>query len=324
MVDLGRYLESKTDAWSEAVYSASIQNPWFTSGFIESATEKIVGQFLQETALRNWISKYRISDKPTNKNVGIVMAGNIPMVGFHDFLCTFLAGHKQTIRFSSKDRILIPFLLELIRKWDPESTSLIESSEQLKGCDAYIATGGDRTSMLFEQYFGKYPHIIRKNRTSVAILDGNETPEELRALADDVHMYFGLGCRNITKIMVPAEYDFIPLIEAFKSYSNLRDITRYANNYDYQLSLLLLNQTPYMSSEGILLVESNSFFSPISVLHYEFYQDKECLISELNGKDEIQCIVGHGLIPFGEAQCPGLSIYADGVDTMQFLTELSN
>lgn len=323
MVDLGNYLQSEPEAWKEAVCKASIQNPWFTPGFIQSATEQIIGQFLQESALQNWLTRYSISDNPSTKNVGIVMAGNIPMVGFHDFLCTFLAGHKQTIRYSSKDQILLPFLLEQIKGWYPETTQLIESSENLKGCDAYIATGGERTSMLFEQYFGKYPHIIRKNRTSVAVLNGNETPQELMALADDVHMYFGLGCRNITKIMVPADYDFIPLIEAFRSYASLREITRYANNYDYQLSLLLLNQIPYMSSEGVLLVESDSFFSPISVLHYGFYEDRGQLLAELKSRDEIQCIVGHDLIPFGEAQCPGLSVYADGIDTMQFLIDLN-
>jgi hypothetical protein len=322
MVKLGEYLQSEPDEWKTAVHQASIQNPWFTPAFINSATEQIIDQFLQDSALKKWLDQYPVSEEPTKKNVGIVMAGNIPMVGFHDFLCTFLAGHQQTIQFSSKDKVLLPFLLEQIKSWFPETSTLFNSAPNLKGCDAYIATGGDRASLIFEQYFSKYPHIIRKNRTSVAILDGNETEEELLALADDVHLYFGLGCRNITQIMVPVGYDFIPLINAFKSYAHLRDITRYANNYDYQLSLLLLNQTPYMSSEGLLLVESEQVFSPISVLNYRYYQERVQIIAALNGDNAIQCMVGHGLMPFGSAQCPGLNTYADGEDTMRFLTSL--
>jgi hypothetical protein len=191
----------------------------------------------------------------------------------------------------------------------------------LKGCDAYIATGSNNSARYFEQYFSKYPSIIRKNRTSIAILDGTETNEKLEKLSDDIHVFFGLGCRNVTKIYVPENYDFFPLLQSFYQYKYFSDHHKYKNNYDYNLSIQLMNSRYYMTNESTLLVENDSFFSPISQLNYGFYSDKETLVGNLKNHQEIQCIVGLD-IPFGMAQQPGLNDYADGIDTLDFLINL--
>jgi hypothetical protein len=192
----------------------------------------------------------------------------------------------------------------------------------LKDCDAYIATGSDNSARYFEYYFSKYPHIIRKNRTSVAILDGTETKEELESLADDIQLYFGLGCRNITQIWVPQEYDFVPLLGALRKYDHYKDHDKYKNNFDYQLTIAIMNNRFYMSNDSIVLLENESPFSPISQLHYQYYTDKPAAIAALD-KNKIQCIVGRNFIPFGDAQKPGLSDFPDGIDTMEFLSAIT-
>ncbi|MEI9909839.1 MAG: hypothetical protein WDO71_09315 [Bacteroidota bacterium] len=208
--------------------------------------------------------------EPASKTSGIVMAGNIPLVGFHDLLCVFIAGHKAIIKPSSKDDTLIRHLAAKLIEWEIEVSELIQFAEMLKNCEAYIATGSNNSAGYFEYYFKKYPHIIRRNRTSVAILTGHETHDELAKLADDVYCYFGLGCRNVTKIHVPKEYDFIPLLTAFKKYDYLAEHHKYKNNYDYNLAIHLLNKKMYMSNPSLLLIEEASPFSPISQLNYEF------------------------------------------------------
>ena len=205
---------------------------------------------------------------------------------------------------------------------DEEIQDLLIFSEMLIGCDAYIATGSNNSSGYFEYYFGKYPHIIRRNRTSAAILTGQETNEELDKLADDVYLYFGLGCRNVTKLYVPEGYDFIPLLTVFKKYNYLADNHKYKNNYDYNLAIHLLNKKFYMSNESFLLVEEASLFSPISQLNYEYYSDPESLINSLKQNKDLQAIAGKNFIPFGDTQKPSLNDYADGVDTMAFLLRL--
>ncbi|HRH61607.1 MAG TPA: hypothetical protein PL045_13610 [Chitinophagaceae bacterium] len=206
--------------------------------------------------------------------------------------------------------------------YDSEVSNYIQFADMLKGCDAYIATGSNNSGRYFDYYFAKYPHIIRRNKTSVAILDGNETDEELSLLADDMLLYFGLGCRNVTQLYVPKGYDFIQLLTALKKYDYFPDHHKYKNNFDYQLALLLLNNKFYMSSGGVLLVENESAFSPISEVHYSFYESKEDAIKKINSSADVQCIVGKGFMPFGKAQSPSLTDYADGVDTMRFLNGL--
>ena len=193
----------------------------------------------------------------------------------------------------------------------------------LKSCDAYIATGSNNSSRYFEYYFSRYPNIIRKNRTSVSVLTGKETPEELESLADDVHLYFGLGCRNVTKIYVPRGYDFIPLLDACKKYSWMIEHHKYKNNYDYNLAIHLLNKKYYMTNGSVLLVEEPSLFSPISQLNYEFYGPEQDPVRQLAGHPDLQCLVGQGGIPLGRSQQPRLKDYADGIDSLSFLAGLA-
>ena len=223
---------------------------------------------------------------------------------------------------SSKDDILLKHLVEKMISWEPSLSAYISFAEMLKGCDAYIATGSNNSARYFDQYFSKYPSIIRRNRTAIAILEGNETTGELELLADDIHQYFGLGCRNITKLFVPAGYDFVPLLRAFDKYKYFADHHKFKNNYDYQLSIALLNNIFYMTNGSALLLENAAIFSAISQLNYSFYEDENKVPELLKGNEDIQCICGHTGIAFGQAQCPSVMDYADGVDTMQFLLSL--
>jgi len=318
---LGQYILSGSPEWLEAKKRASLINPWFTSEFIDIAAGNIAELFLDKQKLKNWTTSYKI-ETVSPKKIGIVMAGNIPLVGFHDFLCVFISGHKAIIKASSKDEVLIKHLAQKLTEWDKEINEMIVFQEMLKDCDAYIATGSNNSARYFEYYFKKYPHIIRRNRTSVAILNGNETTTELEKLADDVHLYFGMGCRNVTKIFVPKDYDFIPLLTAFKKYDHFKDHHKYKNNYDYNLALHILNGKFYMANESIILLENPPIFSPISQLNYEFYTDKNTIEESLRSMEDLQCTVGHGHIPLGQAQLPSLTDYADGIDTINFLIKL--
>lgn len=321
---LGQYLLSESEEWMAARQKASRENGWFIPEFLDLAIKNIAGSFLDKQELEKWAKHYSIAGETTARAaIGIVMAGNIPLVGFHDFLCVLISGHRAVIKPSSKDQVLIRHLTDKLLEWEPSLAPFITYSDMLKNCDAYIATGSNNTSRYFEYYFGKYPNIIRRNRTSFAILDGSETTEELSKLADDVYLYFGLGCRNVTKLYVPTAYDFVPLLEAFRKYNYLADHHKYKNNYDYNLALHILNKKYYMTNGSVLLVEDPGFFSPISQLNYEYYSDKNSLLVSLQNNNDLQCMVGKGLVAFGNAQCPRLADYADGVDTMEFLTRLT-
>lgn len=364
LVELGKYCLSADPAWEGAKRRAQAENGWFIPEFIDLSIRQIATEFLQKDHLTKWAAGYGLpAAQPAPKNIGLIMAGNIPLVGFHDFLCIFISGHRQTIKPSSKDQVLIRRLVDQLGSYDDRVPSLVRFAERLNGCDAYIATGSNNSARYFDYYFGKYPHIIRRNRTSAAVLSGRETPEELALLADDVYQYFGLGCRNVTRIHVPENYDFVPLLEAFRKYDYLADLAKYKHNYDYQLTILILNKKYYMSNESILLSENSSPFSPISVLNYQYYRPGDDPAAALAANPDIQCVVGQaapavgqasqhpGLngfhpapeivadgspaaagsvtdanplspIPFGKAQRPGLTDYADGVDTMAFLSGL--
>lgn len=316
---LGNYLLSANPELESVMEQAQHKNSWFIPSFISLAVENIAKAFLQKEKLQNWLAKYPERDNQSSKDVGVVMAGNIPAVGFHDLLCILLSGHTASIKLSSKDEVLIRHFMEKLISWEPALAERIRFREMLKGCDAYIATGSNNSARYFHEYFGKFPHIIRKNRTAVAILDGRETREELEKLSDDVFQYFGLGCRNVTKLLVPNDYDFTLLLDIFKRYSWLKDYHHYNNNFDYNLSLILLNKEPLISNEMVLLLERSSPFSSISVLHYEKYARPA---PDLKAGENLQCIVGHGHLAFGSAQRPSLYDYADGIDTMEFLTSL--
>jgi len=320
---LGSYILSGDARWKEAREKASLQNGWFAPEFVALAIENIAKKFLKEDELTRWSANYKIQTLNSSpRKVGIVMAGNIPLVGFHDLLSVFISGHKAVIKPSSKDEVLIKELAEVLKTWEPQVSSLIEFSEMLKDCDAYITTGSNNTSRYFEYYFGKYRHIIRRNKTSVAVLTGNETKIDLEGLAGDVYQFFGLGCRNVTKLYVPKGYDFGSLLEVFKKYDYLADHHKYKNNYDYNLTLHILNNKFYMTNGSILLVEDSSIFSPISQLNYEYYASRDELLSSLYNNQDIQGIIEKNHIPFGQAQSPGLFDYADKVDTMEFLQSL--
>lgn len=323
LLRLGGFIKSDDDGWQTAKQKARAENAWFTDEFIDLAATNIAEQFLTEESLQKLIDLYSIPlENKSPKKVGIVMAGNIPMVGFHDLLCTFLTGHYAVVKLSSKDPVLIKFLVTKLTAWSPAAEPYFTFGDMLKGCDAYIATGSNNSSKYFEYYFGKYPHIIRRARTSVAILTGDESTEELAQLADDVYQYFGLGCRNVTKIFVPGGYDFARLLNVFKKYNYLADHPKYKNNYDYNLAILLLNRRQYMSNESLLLVEDPSPFSPISQLHYQVYKNKEGVREALRNDKSIQCVVSLQDTQFGKAQCPDVCNFADGIDTMEFLIGL--
>lgn len=320
LVRLADYLQGNSEEWQDIKLRAADMNAWFTQGNIELAIHNICTRMLDADKLRAWMHGYSVTASP--KRVGIVAAGNIPLVGFHDFLCGFMSGHINVLKLSSKDEILLKHIVGKLIEWQPQIAQQVIIADNLKGCYAYIATGSNNTARYFEEYFGKYPHIIRKNRTSVAMLDGTETPEELSLLMDDVFTYFGLGCRNVTQVCLPVGYDITLLMEASNKYIDIIHHHKYKNNFDYYLAIYLLNKVHYYTNNTLLMIENAIPFSAVSVLHYRFYDDKNALINELQNSEDIQCIVGHGLTPFGTAQSPTLTDYADGVDTMQFLTSL--
>lgn len=322
LIRLGEYILYNSAPWQHAKHQSEEANKWFTPQFTETATTHIARHFLSDEKIKNFIVGYSIPDHYLHpKIVGIIMAGNIPLVGFHDWVCTFLAGHKALIKTSSKDDVLIRHLIEQMYDWETGVRNMVSFAELLKGCDAYIATGSNNSARYFDYYFGKYPNIIRRNRTSVAILTGEESFADLQNLSDDVHLYFGLGCRNVTKIFVPAHYDFQPLLAAFDSYAYFINHAKYKNNYDYQLAIHLINHKYYMTNGSIILSENTALFSPISQLNYEFYSHPETVESTLQNNPEVQCITGNAFTGFGQAQFPALSDYADGVDIMKFLLQ---
>lgn len=318
LLHLGEYLSANGEKWQDAKQRATLANPWFIPEFIDLGVENITRFFLQKEALETWAIQYKIPEEnPRPVRIGLTMAGNIPLVGFHDWLTLFMAGQHMVIKPSSKDEILIKHIVAILAEMNPEISGRMEFADRLTGCDAYIATGSNNSGRYFEYYFGKYPHIIRRNRTSAAILTGNETNEELNLLADDMLLYFGLGCRNVSKLFVPRHFQWEPLIRAADRYNWMKDHNKFRNNYDYQLSLHILNNKYYMSNEAILLVESPELFSPIAQVNYEYYDALPEKLWEEKAEN-LQCICGAGGFAFGEAQKPSLTDYADGVDTMAF------
>ncbi|MBC7652075.1 MAG: acyl-CoA reductase, partial [Deinococcales bacterium] len=249
MVQLGKYMLSNDEDWLYTKEKAARDNAWFTEEFVNLSVSNIANKFLNEEKLTTWVKKYAVNDIiSVPKNVGVVMAGNIPLVGFHDFLCVFISGHQQTIKASSKDEVLIKFLVKKLYEWEITIQNYIGFAENLKKCDAYIATGSNNSSRYFDYYFGKYPNIIRKNRTSVAVVDGTETEEDLDKLSNDIQLYFGLGCRNVTKLYVPENYDFIPLLNVLRKFEHYFLYHKYKHNYDYQLTILMMSNKFYMTN----------------------------------------------------------------------------
>jgi acyl-CoA reductase LuxC len=328
LAELGSYINEFDDRLKAYMHRSVSINPWFTIENQEYALKEIANQFLDSRLLRNWITGYEMHDDKFI-NVGVIVAGNIPLVGFHDVLSVFISGNVAQIKISERDPHLLPFFLKKMGEINPNTKAYFSIADRLSGFDAVIATGSNNSARYFEQYFGKYPHIIRKNRNGVAVLTGNETMDELKALANDVFQYYGLGCRNVTHIFVPEDYDFDAMSKAFKTHLDIVNHTKYKNNFDHNLAILILNRIAYLNIEHVLLVEDDYIISPIACLYYSRYADQDKLQIELNSKvDEIQCVVSNvdfheiPTVPFGEAQRPSLTDYADGLDTMLFLTSL--
>ena len=323
---LGLKLKSlDEDQLEELQWRAQNGNPWFTNENITSALTGIT-KFLEKETLNNWVENYELPN--TLKTVGTVMAGNIPLVGFHDLLCTLISGHKLMIKLSSQDNILMSYIIDSLIEINPEYENRIIKVDQLKDMDAIIATGSDNSARYFEYYFSKYPHIIRKNRTSCAILNENETETDLENLGKDIFQYFGLGCRNVSKLFVPKGYDFTKFFQSIESFSEVRNHHKYNNNYEYNKSIYLINKEEHLDNGFLLIRKSDSLVSPISVLFFEEYYSKDELKNLLDQNNEkIQCIVSkEGWWPssfnFGQAQSPGVADYADHVDTLEFLCNL--
>lgn len=315
---LGKRLHSiEPSEKSDLFLRAANNNAWFTAAQCDLAFKGIL-KFLVKDKLERWVMAYNLSqsEQLEPRRVGLVMAGNIPMVGFHDLLSVLISGHKVTAKLSSQDTVLMRYVCDKLIEIEPRFADCITFTERMNDAQAIIATGSDNTARYFEYYFRNIPHIIRKNRSSLAIIRGNETDEQLMALGRDVFSYFGLGCRSVSKLIVPEGYDFIRLLGLWETFNDVANHHKYANNYDYNKSILLVNRVHFLDNGFLLLTQSKTLVSPISVLYYDY---------KLELSDKIQCIASadgwyEGSVPFGKTQEPELTDYADGVDTLAFLS----
>lgn len=309
---------------------AKAKNPWFLEQFVFEMLQGITDGYLQESKLKPWAENYTWGK--TSKNIGIVCAGNIPAVGFHDLLSLLVSPHRAILKLSSKDDVILPAIWQKwIELW-PDHVGKITFTDRLNKVDALIATGSDEMKKHFEFYFKETPKIVRGHRNGVAILTGSETEEELLRLGNDIFLYFGLGCRNVSWVCAPRNMDWtVPLSLWEKQFEFLTQSQKYMNNFDYNKTILLLNKVPHLSSMNLNVVENESLHSRIGNLHWSSYRSSNMVEEQLNQRvDGIQCVVGNkdawsinNVLPFGHAQCPGLTDYADGVDTLMFLSELS-
>lgn len=303
------------------------ENKWFTPSNVRHALKNICSMLSQIDDCKDLLMSFYCNNP---KRIAIIMAGNIPAVGFQDLLHTLLTGNHVICKLSKNDSVIIPFLIDTLIQYCPNITNYISISEQnIKPFDAVIATGSNNTSRYFQYYFSKYPHIIRKNRNSIAVISGQETIEELKLLADDVFIYFGLGCRNVSALFVPKDYDFTNVIIAFKAYSFLSNHHKYISNYEYYHAVFVLNNIPFINGNFFLITQQQSIQSPPSVLYFQYYQSIEEVQNYISAhKDDIQCVVSSipeiKSIPFGSTQKVGLLDFADGINTLEFLKSLES
>ena len=318
--ELNNLSKQELNEWAD---KAGNENRWFTEEAVGMAVHGL-SKMLQKDSLDRWVENYIFENTP--KKIGIVMAGNIPAVGFHDLLSVLISGNIALIKLSSQDKILIPMVTDLLIAIEPQFEAQIQYVAKLENMDGVIATGSDNSARYFKQYFGQQPNIIRKNRTSCAVLTGKESDDEIMALGKDIFTYYGLGCRNVSKLYVPKDYDFVHLLDRLESYSDIINHSKWVNNYDYNKSIYLVNREPHLDNGFILLKESTEMVSPLSVIFYEEYADMKELQSTLaSHENKIQCIAGSSTsksIKFGDTQFPEVWDYADGVDTLEFLQEL--
>ena len=314
------------ETMTEAIQLSKSYNGWFTENNIQFAF-KNWKDALNEDNLLKWTSKYDL-EKVHNHHIAIVLAGNIPLVGFHDLLSVLISGNRVIAKLSSNDKLMLPYLTKYLIVIEPEfEGKIVFTEEKLENFDAVIATGSNNTARYFEYYFGKYPNIIRKNRNSVTVLSGKETSEELKNLSNDIFRYFGLGCRNVSKIFIPKNYNFDTFFNAMFTWKEVINDNKYINNYDYNKAVYLMSNINLLDNEFLLLKEDVNLSSPISVTFYEYYDNLEAVRKQLiTEKDDIQCIVSNlGIeneIKFGETQKPKLWDYADQIDTIDFLIKL--
>ncbi len=299
---------------------AYIHNGWFSPNFVNEAIRNI-GTMLTEDSLITFCDNKSVANP---KTVAVICAGNIPMVGFHDVMCILLSGHKVLLKLSADDNVLLPFFLKLLTHYEPEiEKNILFAGNKLTDFDAVIATGSNNTATHFNYYFGKYPNIIRKNRTSLAILSGNESPEDLKNLGKDVFLYYGLGCRNVSKLLVPLNYNFNLFFESLIDFGYVIDNKKYGNNYDYHRAIYLLEQMSFLDNNFLMIRQSKDLFSPVATLYYDFYENKDQVDDYLAlNKENLQCVVGKGYIPFGYSQQPVISDFADNINTSKFLLTL--
>lgn len=329
LVQLGGYLTSDNELFHAIMHRTQFNNGWLTVENCKKAARNIARHFLLPAQLENWAKHYVIRDNSNPKKVGIIMRSNVPFVGFHDMLAVFLSGNQSIIKLSDQDKFIIPHLLKKMGDWNSKSKSYFEIKDRLTAFDGIIATESNNSTRYFEQYFGKYPNIIRKNRRAVAVLDGSETAEELYDLGKDIFEYFGLGDRNVSKIFIPRDFNFEPLLEAFHRYNSIVLNTKYKNNFDYNYAMYMLNKVKYKANGCILLIEDEAVTSRIASIHYEFYEEKDTLVRRLTAQaSEIQNVVTKMDLPniktitFGQSNQPSLMDYADEIDTMEFLINL--
>lgn len=327
---LSEYLTNLESDELKALYSiAYAENTWFTDISIKEALAGIRDEYLDQFKLTEWIAKYDIDANHPPKKIGLILAGNIPAVGFNDVLCVFLSNNVALIKYAEKDKKLIPFLLNKMTQKFPQFKSYFQEVEMLKEFDAVIATGSDNSGRYFQSYFGKYPNIIRKNRNSIAVLNGKETKQDILDLGKDIFSFFGLGCRNVSKLFLPEKYDLTFLLEQLHEFNDIIHHNKYKNNFDYNIALFLLNKVKYLNNGCIIILEDERYASRIASLHYEYYTDLATLADKLTSdENHIQCVVSHEILnplrtfKFGKAQTPSLYDYADGIDTMLWLTSL--
>lgn len=325
---LSQLRQAPTPLFEGLVARAVAANAWFTPEQVGHAIDGIV-LMLRPDAIDTWLSRYTADlyrDRPM-KDVAVVMAGNIPLVGFHDLMCVLLSGHRAHVKPSTQDTVLVQALRDMLMAFEPMlEKRMVWHTHLLSGFTHVIATGSNNTSRYFESYFGRYPHIIRRNRSSVAVLTGHETADDLHLLGRDIFRYFGLGCRNVSKVYLPAGYDPARIMQGLEGWNDIIHHHKYHNNYDYQKAILLVERLPHLDNGALLLRQHDAVASAVSVLHYACYGSMEELTTDLaSHSDQIQCIVagisvpGYETVPFGMAQCPTPWDYADGVDTMRFL-----
>ncbi len=337
-VELGKILRDRKEPLLEdAVLKASTYNGWFTIENINLAIASL-GEMIKEKKLEKWASLYAglSNETPANFKIGVIMAGNIPLVGFHDFLCVLLSGNSFVGKLSSDDEILLPVIAKLLIDLEPEfknkisfiSSQAFNKSKEAE-INAIIATGSNNSARYFEYYFKKYPHVIRKNRNAIAILTGNERQGDLNELGKDIFQFFGLGCRNVSKIFIPENYKLDNFFAGIVDHGDVINHNKYYNNHQYYRTIYLLNKEKFLDNNFILLKESKEMSSPLATLHFERYKSKEELLNLIKTeKEKIQCIVAgekiknQTVIPFGKSQSPELWDYADGVDTLDFIMNI--